>query len=97
MIELNGFGWRLGNQLFQIAAAIGLAKKYNDTVYFPDWNYSRYFEGDFSNYKSRENTDNHYNEPYFAYRVEMSGKGFSFEGFFYRVFFVPLELIHKMM
>ena len=32
-----------------------------------------------------------------AYRVEMSGKGFSFEGFFYRVFFVPLELIHKMM
>ena len=32
-----------------------------------------------------------------AYRVVMSGKGFSFEGFFYRVFFVPLELIHKMM
>lgn len=32
-----------------------------------------------------------------AYRVEMSGKGFSFEGFFYRVFFVPLELIHKMI
>ena len=32
-----------------------------------------------------------------TYRVEMSGKGFSFEGFFYRVFFVPLELIHKMI
>ena len=32
-----------------------------------------------------------------AYRVEMSGKGFSFEGFFYRIFFVPLELIHKMI
>ena len=32
-----------------------------------------------------------------VYRVEMSGKGFSFQGFFYRIFFVPLELIHKMI
>ena len=32
-----------------------------------------------------------------TYRVEMSGKGFSFQGFFYRIFFVPLELIHKMI
>ncbi|WP_313216074.1 hypothetical protein [Soonwooa sp.] len=31
------------------------------------------------------------------YRVEMSGKGFIFEGLFYRVFFVPFELIHKMI
>ncbi len=31
------------------------------------------------------------------YRVEMSGKGFTFEGFLYRVFFVPFELIHKMI
>ncbi|SKC01828.1 hypothetical protein SAMN05660477_02431 [Soonwooa buanensis] len=31
------------------------------------------------------------------YRVEMSGKGFTFEGLFYRVFFVPFELIHKMI
>ncbi|MGL6038088.1 MAG: hypothetical protein ACRC0E_04250 [Soonwooa sp.] len=31
------------------------------------------------------------------YRVEMSGKGFTFEGLLYRVFFVPFELIHKMI
>ncbi|WP_312321980.1 hypothetical protein [Soonwooa sp.] len=31
------------------------------------------------------------------YRVEMSGKGFTFEGLFYRIFFVPFELIHKMI
>ncbi|MGX9986317.1 hypothetical protein [Soonwooa purpurea] len=31
------------------------------------------------------------------YRVEMSGKGFTCEGLFYRLFFVPLELIHKMI
>ncbi|SDQ53358.1 hypothetical protein SAMN05421664_1943 [Chryseobacterium soldanellicola] len=30
------------------------------------------------------------------YRVEMSGKGFTFEGIIYRVFVAPLELLHKM-
>lgn len=82
MIELSGFGWRLGNQLFQIAAAIGLAKKYNDTVYFPDWNYSRYFEGDFSNYNSREDTEYHYSEPHFAYSEIPYKKNMSINGYF---------------
>lgn len=31
------------------------------------------------------------------YRVEMSGKGFTFEGFFYRIFISPIELLHKMI
>jgi hypothetical protein len=30
------------------------------------------------------------------YRVEMSGKGFTFEGILYRVFIAPLELLNKM-
>lgn len=30
------------------------------------------------------------------YRVEMSGRGFTFEGILYRVFVVPLELLNKM-
>ncbi|WP_428070534.1 hypothetical protein [Chryseobacterium gambrini] len=30
------------------------------------------------------------------YRVEMSGKGFTFEGIIYRVFVAPLELLNKM-
>ncbi|MCS3532409.1 hypothetical protein [Chryseobacterium sp. JUb7] len=30
------------------------------------------------------------------YRVEMSGKGFTFEGILYRVFVAPLELLNKM-
>lgn len=30
------------------------------------------------------------------YRVEMSGKGFTFEGIFYRVFVAPVELLNKM-
>ncbi|MDF2933574.1 MAG: hypothetical protein K0R36_2905 [Chryseobacterium sp.] len=32
-----------------------------------------------------------------TYRVEMSGRGFTFEGFFYRIFIAPLELLHKMI
>ncbi len=31
------------------------------------------------------------------YRVEMSGRGFTFEGFFYRTLFAPLELLNKMI
>ena len=31
------------------------------------------------------------------YRVEMSGRGFTFEGFFYRIFIAPLELLQKMV
>jgi hypothetical protein len=30
------------------------------------------------------------------YRVEMSGKGFTFEGIIYRIFIAPLELLNKM-
>lgn len=31
------------------------------------------------------------------YRVEMSGRGFTFEGFLYRIFVAPIELLHKML
>jgi hypothetical protein len=34
----------LGNQLFQIASTIGIAKKYNHDFFFPDWKYSSFFE-----------------------------------------------------
>lgn len=34
---------RLGNQLFQIAATIGIAKRYNQPFAFPSWVYSKYF------------------------------------------------------
>lgn len=31
------------------------------------------------------------------YRVEMSGRGFTFEGFLYRIFVAPIELLNKML
>jgi hypothetical protein len=41
--RIGKFG-RLGNQLFQIAAAIGLAKTNNDSAKFYKWEYSKYFK-----------------------------------------------------
>jgi hypothetical protein len=35
---------RLGNQLFQVAAVLGLAEKYGATASFPKWDYELYFE-----------------------------------------------------
>ena len=35
---------RLGNQLFAIASAIGIAKKNNLDFIFPEWSYSKYFK-----------------------------------------------------
>lgn len=35
----------LGNGMFQVAAAIGLAKIHNDDVCFPSWKYNSYFNG----------------------------------------------------
>ncbi|MDN3618937.1 alpha-1,2-fucosyltransferase [Polaribacter undariae] len=37
---------RLGNQLFQIASTIGMAKKNSFDYCFPKWEYSKYFEFD---------------------------------------------------
>lgn len=48
MIGIRDFGWRLGNQMFQIAAAVGLATMYGDEVAFPQWDYAKYFKGDFT-------------------------------------------------
>lgn len=41
--ELGNLG-RLGNQLFQIAATIGYAKKYGQDYCFNNWNYSEHFK-----------------------------------------------------
>ena len=42
--KLGRFG-RLGNQLFQIASTIGIAKKHNRDYMFPNWEYNKYFKG----------------------------------------------------
>ncbi len=48
MISIHNFGWRLGNQLFQIACAKSLAEDNLDEVAYPEWKYAKYFQGDFT-------------------------------------------------
>lgn len=45
MIAFRNLGslGRLGNQLFQIAVAVGYARKYGQEYSFTDWKYSKYF------------------------------------------------------
>lgn len=49
MITFSKFGkhGRLGNQLFQYAAMIGMSKKYKKELVLPPWVYSKYFKGEF--------------------------------------------------
>src|SRR6185369_9419939 len=60
-----GNGGRLGNQLFGIAATVGIGKKYNLAPVFPEWEYSKYFKHPL-NVANIPVTDV-YHEPYFHY------------------------------
>lgn len=66
MIHIHNFGWRLGNQLFQIATAIAVAKNNDDEVDFPAWNYAEHFEGDFAP-KNSGSPKFMWDEPHFHY------------------------------
>lgn len=44
--KLNKYG-RLGNQLFQIAATIAIARKHGVDYCFPEWPYAKYFDSSF--------------------------------------------------
>lgn len=50
MITFTSLGRKgnLGNQLFQIASTIGIAKKNDQDYVFPKWDYATYFKFDFS-------------------------------------------------
>lgn len=60
-----GKNGRLGNQLFQIAATMAAAKKYNAFALFPEWEYQKYF----APFASSGNIDAafHYREPAFHF------------------------------
>lgn len=50
MITISSFTHRLGNQLFQIAAAYSLAKKHGVEFLCPEWKYQQYFKHRFNQY-----------------------------------------------
>ena len=67
--KLGQYG-RLGNCLFQLAATIGTAYKYNLNYRFPYWQYMNFFNLPSYVWVASLNTDKYpiYNEPYFHYQ-----------------------------
>lgn len=64
-LSLNG---RMGNQLFQISALVGLAEKYNCKYVLPNWHYAQYFKGQFNQMLEVSSIITHkYHEPHFHY------------------------------
>lgn len=82
MIYLKNLEGGLGNQMFKLAAAIGLAAKYNDKVHFPDWSYARYFQGNFESDIIVPEPEFEYTEPEFAYHEIPYKPNISLNGYF---------------
>lgn len=66
---------RLGNQLFQIASTIGIARKNNDEYVFPNWSYAKYFKKPTRVSTAVLKPTLTYNEPYFHYKnIDLSSR-----------------------
>jgi SAM-dependent methyltransferase len=63
-----GSNGRLGNQLFQIAATIGIARRNACDALFPPWSYAPVFAGPVPQWASAAPTAGSYREPAFSYR-----------------------------
>lgn len=80
--QLGNPGWgRLGNQLFHIAATLGIAHRNGHNAVFPTWSYSRYFsyplpEGDLLNARIY-----HHNSVFYE-PIDLSPGDWDLEGFF---------------
>jgi len=74
----------LGNQLFQIASIIGIAKKNGHNFAFPEWSYSKYFknrlpilsEENFKDFQLIKETDSTF------YNYVLDDKNYDFDGWF---------------
>lgn len=79
--NIGSFG-RFGNQLFQIAAAIGCAKENNDIVEFYPWEYSKYFKNPINQGLHPSHIRSIYNEPHFHYTKIPYSPGLNLKGYF---------------
>jgi hypothetical protein len=63
-----GSNGRLGNQLFQIAATIGIARRNDCDALFPPWSYAAVFAGPVPQWTAAAPTAGSYREQAFSYR-----------------------------
>lgn len=80
MIGLRNFGWRLGNQMFQIAALIGTCDMHGEEPAFPQWDYAKYFTGDFTPVDFIPTSI--YTQPNFHYEPVPYSRNMALDGYF---------------
>jgi hypothetical protein len=81
MISIKNFGWRLGNQMFQIAAMEGWSKKTGYKIEYPNWEYSKVFKGDFTN-THKLTPIKYYTEKNFSFDEIPNENNLMIEGYF---------------
>ncbi|REG98280.1 alpha-1,2-fucosyltransferase [Flavobacterium aquicola] len=70
----------LGNQLFQIASAIGIAEKRNQQFCFPEWQYSKHFKFNFNACSDIKDWIHVKEEKFNYYEWELTDKNYDLSG-----------------
>lgn len=95
MITISNFGWRIGNQMLQIAAAYTLAKENNDEFLCPEWKYQKYFKLKHKQYAG-EKIENTYKEAGFHYNKIPYSPNLSLEGYFQSYKYFTPEIFNEL-
>lgn len=66
-IGIKVFGWRAGNQLFQVAAAASLALDNKVNFLQPEWGYDKFFRLEYETFNENSTPIFHYKEPGFNF------------------------------
>lgn len=96
--KLGSFG-RLGNQLFQIAATIAAAERFDRQAVFPLWKYAYAFQGPFDQSLDLDRIKYVYAEPFFSYAAIPDLPNLDLKGYFqsWRYFDHCRELIRQRL
>lgn len=81
MITISNFGWRLGNQLFQIAAAYSFAKRNGLEFLCPKWDYQKFFKLKHKEYNG-EPIEKYYSEYGFHFTSIVTQDNTAISGYF---------------
>lgn len=95
MITISSFTHRLGNQLFQIAAAYTLAKKHGVEFLCPEWKYQQYFKYKFKQYNG-EPIEKHWSEDGFHYQEIPFNDNMAISGYFQSWKYFDIDQIREV-
>ncbi len=95
MVTISNFGWRLGNQIFMIAAAYALAKENNTEFLCPEWAYQRYFKISHKVYQG-EPIELFYSELGFHYEKIKYSENIALNGYFQSLKYSSVEIFNEL-